>query len=252
MKPIQINKPENLYAPAKGEFKYFFPTPVFRGVFEHDYVRIRDDIDRLIEKSRERHGANREANYTTYFDPDLRQETNQLSWFKDFANCMKDTYVQFIRTQYNHDTSYLKRSDIHFFAWLNKYTNEHQHNVHDHTESTVSGTFYLDGSPNRMPIHFLNPAHSTIFSHSPVNEMVDHQDGFKTMAGGTTETSFEFHAQEGDFLLWPSYLLHYVPRSAEPDPDYMRYSISFNLTHNKPLGDTNHGTELAYGFLDND
>ena len=32
--------------------------------------------------------------------------------------------------------------------------------------------------------------------------MVDHQDGFKTMAGGTTETSFEFHVQEGDFLLW--------------------------------------------------
>jgi len=34
--------------------------------------------------------------------------------------------------------------------------------------------------------------------------------------------------------------------------DYMRYSISFNLTHNKPLQDTEHGTELAYGFLDND
>ena len=35
---------------TKGEFKYFFLHVVFRGVFEHDYVRIRDDIDQINRK----------------------------------------------------------------------------------------------------------------------------------------------------------------------------------------------------------
>ena len=66
-------------------------------------------------------------------------------------------------------------------------------------------------------------------------------------------TDLEFRPQTGDFMLWPSYLLHTVPMGQSRDnlPTYERISISFNLQHAEDLGAYHHGTEFDYGVLDN-
>ena len=46
------------------------------------------------------------------------------TWFTDFANQMKDPYVEFVRSQYHVNFSNVSRHDIHLFAWVNVY-NEH-------------------------------------------------------------------------------------------------------------------------------
>jgi len=249
MKPIQINNPENLYRPCRGEYNFFFPTAFFRGQVNLNHEQVRNDIDILVDSAAKRSGDDREQNYTTYFDHELRHATHQLPWFSDFADQMKDTYVQYVTDQYGEDTTGLKREDIHFFAWVNRYTADHQHNVHDHAGSLISGTYYLDSSPSAEPIHFINPNHTGIYSHQGPLEQTEYDDSFGGIGVGTSISELMFKSNEGDFLLWPSYLLHYVPRAKTPEQDYMRYSISFNLNHNKVLQDTEHGTGLDYSFL---
>jgi len=249
MKPIKINNPENLFRPCKGDFAYFFPTAFFRGQVNLNHDQVRNDIDILVNSAAERSGDDREQNYTTYFDHELRHATHQLPWFSDFADQMKDTYVQYIREQFGEDTTGLKREDIHFFAWVNRYTADHQHSVHDHAGSLISGTYYLDSSPSAEPIHFINPNHTGVYAHQSPLDLVHFDEEFTGVGSGTSISEMMFKSQEGDFLLWPSYLLHYVPRAKTPEQDYMRYSISFNLSHNKPLQDTEHGSSLDYSFL---
>lgn len=251
MKPIQISNPENLYRPCKGNYNFFFPTAFFHGRVNLNHQEVKNDIDILCNAAAELGGADREQNYTTYFDYDLRQKTHSMPWFNEFADQMKDTYVQYIRDQFGEDTTGLKREDIHFFAWVNRYTEDHQHNVHDHSGSLVSGTYYLDSSPSAEPIHFINPNHTGVFSHQSRLELNHYDDQFTGIGAGVSTTEVSFKSQEGDFLLWPSYLLHYVPRAKTPENDYVRYSISFNLNHQKPLEDTEHGSKLDYSFLSN-
>ena len=249
MKPIKINNPENLFRPCKGDFAYFFPTAFFRGKVNLNHGQVRNDIDILCDSAAQRAGNDREQNYTTYFDHELRHATHKLPWFSDFADQMKDTYVHYIREQFGEDTTGLKREDIHFFAWVNRYTADHQHSVHDHAGSLISGTYYLDSSPSAEPIHFINPNHTGVYAHQSPLDLVHFDEEFTGVGSGTSISEMMFKSQEGDFLLWPSYLLHYVPRAKTPEQDYMRYSISFNLSHNKPLQDTEHGSSLDYSFL---
>ena len=67
--------------------------------------------------------------------------------------------------------------------------------------------------------------------------------------GGMTD--LEFFPKTGDFMLWPSYLLHTVPRGKARDMlNYERISVSFNLQHAEDLGEYHHGDNFDYGFLD--
>ena len=67
---------------------------------------------------------------------------------------------------------------------------------------------------------------------------------------GLQQTDFKFYANSGDFLLWPSYLMHSVPQGrSRENESYERISISFNLQHAEDLGAYEHGTHFNYGAL---
>ena len=70
---------------------------------------------------------------------------------------MKDTYVEFVRSQYHVNFSNVSRHDIHLFAWVNVYNEPHQHEVHHHVKSRLSGTYYVDVNKTTEPIKFWNP-----------------------------------------------------------------------------------------------
>jgi uncharacterized protein (TIGR02466 family) len=195
--------------------------------------------------------------YTTYFDNDLREETHNQPWFNDFANQMKDTYIDFIRTMWNFDTDGINRHDIHLFAWVNVYSEPHSHAVHNHVKSRLSGTYYVSTDSNSEPITFYNPNMSSIFGHGASDG--HHEDGqyaYVGNKGGQTEISF--YADNGDFLLWPSYMVHAVPQGRSrgnektKSKDYERISISFNLQHAEDLGSYHHGDSFDYGVLNNE
>lgn len=244
MKPIQTNRNNNTYSPCRGDYVNVFPTTIFQGKvnLNHDEIasHCRGIVDTLPK-------GDPLTEYTTYFHPDAREVTHNQPWYNDFANQMKDTYVQFCRTQYNLDFADVSRHDIHFFAWVNVYNEPHEHECHNHVKSRLSGTYYVSTDDSSEPIKFWNPNIPALHSQSGNDDQHTHEQYEFT---GRQHTSFQFQPEGGDFLLWPSYLMHSVPQGhPRENESYERISISFNLQHAEDLESYHHGTPFDYGVL---
>jgi uncharacterized protein (TIGR02466 family) len=194
-------------------------------------------------------------NYTTYFDEELRQEMIKLPWYANFAEQVKDTYIQFIQICYGQQVGHINRADLHLFAWINVYGAPHHHVPHNHINSYMSGTWYLKVEENTpQPIQFLNP--NPAMAHAlnlPIEEFGSEAiPNMKNIGSAYYHDQVEFYPVENQFLLWPSALMHGVPMNHDDvDPNYERISISFNLHH--PIGVPNQneaGEDLEYEFLE--
>ena len=91
-------------------------------------------------------------------------------------------------------------------VWYKKYKKGDYHQVHNHGAIGWSAIFYAQYDPEEHP--------ATVF-HAPFH---DH------MTGGTIKHVVE--AVEGDLLIFPSYLYHYVPPCQS---DKERSVIAFNM-----------------------
>lgn len=248
MKPIKVDtRPKNTYAPCRGKIFHVFPTPIFHGQLDLNTIEVKKDIDILINEMQKRCPDDRKRNYTTYFDQDLQQKTHELPWYNSFATQLKDSYIEYITSQFECDVAHLTRQDIHLFAWLNRYDPDITHTTHDHVNSLVSGTYYVD-MEEAQPIVFQGPAQTATFSHRTNNRPIEISEQLFAQGAPGTHNELHFHGRNGDFLLWPSYLLHSVDRSYDESQNYRRYGISFNLYHNILLNYNEHGDKLSYGF----
>ena len=103
--------------------------------------------------------------------------------------------------------------------WVNVFKKGSYLNMHNHSPSYVSGTFYLSKSDSVSNIRFLDP-----------NEML-----LKTQPYGfDTKEEYEYFEKEievftGDMLLFPGFLNH---RTVPVDDDSERISIAFNFRPN--------------------
>lgn len=238
-----LREPTKEFQPAQGEVFDIFPTPMFRGYLDINHEEVTNDVRRLVSQVKERNGDDTNSNYTTYFDNDIRVSMHQLSWYTTFANKLKDTYIQFVHSEFGRRVNHLSRKDIHLFTWMNRYEGEHSHDVHNHVNSTMSGTYYPLVNEQSVPIKFMNPNSLQAFSNVESKEPIDDENGMKIVG------SVDMHISPnlGEFLMWPSYMMHSVSKSGQPN--YERISISFNLSHNELLDDVEQGDQLSYGFM---
>ena len=106
-------------------------------------------------------------------------------------------------------------------AWLNAYkVNQHQE-IHEHLPGHFSCIHYVSyDKEEHSPTIFVNPFRQVALSNSP---------NFVGGADGTPATwvgqSF-VKAEEGDLLIFPSFLEHKVPKQKS---DKLRVTLSFNL-----------------------
>lgn len=247
MKPIQTNNQNNTYTPCRGDYLNVFPTTIFQGKVNLDHHEVAYHCRNIVATLPK---GDPTTEYTTYFYEDAREQTHMQPWYDDFANQMKDTYVEFCRSQYNLDFKDVSRHDIHFFAWVNVYNEPHDHECHNHVKSRLSGTYYVSTDESSEPIKFWNPnlpaLHSQSGNDDQITDMISEQYEFT----GRQHTSFNFYPKDGDFLLWPSYLMHSVPQGRPRENEsYERISISFNLQHAEDLKSYHHGTQFDYGVL---
>jgi uncharacterized protein (TIGR02466 family) len=221
------------------------------GFLDLNLELVAEDIRYLISKFKEEND-NPHQNYTTYFNADLRRETESMPWYTDFANSMKDMYVLFLREQYGREVRDLTRHDIHFFAWVNLYGQENAHEAHNHMRSTLSGTWYIKVPKNAGDVTFYNPSMEAVFTHCANDNPSPHPDAPNVAILGTqgSQTQLIARPEDGQFLMWPSYLLHSIAAGGHDDPDYERICISFNLHHHDPLETTTTGDQMKYSFLE--
>lgn len=241
------------FNPARAEVLPVFATPFLRGQLELDTDIIAEDCRKLVEKVKLRHPTNNSQNYTTYFDDDIRKEMWEFDWFKQFSDTIKDTYIEFIRSCFDVPVSHLHRYDIQLFAWVSVYKGQHQHEVHNHANSYMSGTYYIETGENTSPIRFYSPALMANFGLQTRDREVD--KGYERIVfTGTNaiENEMFVHPIPNEFLIWPSYIQHSVPPQYDTDidDDYERISLSFNLKHRIAVDETETGNPLSYRFLD--
>jgi uncharacterized protein (TIGR02466 family) len=255
MKPPMINqrmekRTSSQFTPPEHTYFQAFPTTMVSGFLDLDLTQIANDIRNLIDKNKEKEDDIYQ-NYTTYFNQELRDETERLPWYNDFANAMKDMYILFLKEQYHREVDHLSRHDIHFFPWVNLYSKDNYHEAHNHVRSVLSGTWYIKIPKTAGAITFHNPGMETVFSHNTNDSMVPHPDVPNVNVLGSTgsQTQLVCKPEEGQFLMWPAYMLHSIAAGDWTDPNYERICISFNLSHNDPLDHTTCGDDMSYNFM---
>jgi len=241
----------NRYEPARYESLGVFSTPFGRGILDIELDQVIEDCRSLVAQVKERCPDNTGQNYTTYFDQDLRTAMYEYDWFKEFSDRIKDTYVNFISDVFETPIDHLSRNSIHLYSWVNRYEGHHYHEVHNHVDSFISGTWYIKVG-DTVPIKFFSPNLMATFSHRTQDRTIS-REGFPNVEfNGVNGVDQEFclFPKDGEFLLWPSYLQHAVPANQLPvDDKYERISLSFNLKHNEVLTDNETGHDLSYGKL---
>jgi len=233
------------YSPIPHDINQIFPTPLLRGGINLPHDTVANSCRNLIEDIKKFESDPRRY-YTTYFFEEQRELMHRMPWYESFANQIKDTYIDYIRSQFNRKVGHLTRHDIHLFSWASVWEDGIVHSYHNHQDSYVSGTYYPvnDGGQG---IQFMSPHIQSQFIHSigPDEIPTEHPN---TIAKGTEGSHMELIVKpiSGETLMWPSNILHTV---TEQSGEYDRVAISFNLKHNDPITDTEHGTEMSYEFL---
>ena len=231
-----------------GHIYNIFPTPFYKGMYNYDHSSVTNQVKENLKLIKD---DNPKRSYTNYFFDDIRRDMCEQSWFNDFANAIKDTYVDFCATQFGHEFHDIDRSEIHLFAWASQYKENLHHESHNHSQSLISGTYYPRVRGSAQPIQFYNPT-GQIFSHE-----IDIDDGEVPAMPNTTYRGQEgshdaifIHPEEGEVLMWPAYLMHSVDSPDHVTEDYDRIAISFNLYHhNIRLNNTEWGDRFDYGQL---
>ena len=106
--------------------------------------------------------------------------------------------------------------------WYNYFHNEEYHELHDHVSESIDKkcqfacVHYLCYDKKvHKPVYFLDPIH-LLRKHSVEFDSHDYTEEFWP------------DINEGDLIMFPSYLLHRVERS-KPTPNNPRITISFNI-----------------------
>tara|TARA_Y100001951_G_C11221585_1_gene229100 strand:- start:98 stop:667 length:570 start_codon:yes stop_codon:yes gene_type:complete len=102
-------------------------------------------------------------------------------------------------------------------AWINISNKGHFNKLHSHGNSIISGVFYIKIPKDSGKIVFDNPC--PLIEYFYANENVKKFNTYNS-------TEWEFEPIEGEIIMFPSYLKHYV-QTNETNKD--RISLSFNF-----------------------
>lgn len=240
------------YQPLRTERREMFAVPFYFMQYNQNLNDIVMDVRRAVAEIETRVDVDDiERNYTTYFDREMfHKHISCKDWAKDLATSLKDTYVDIMHKEFMKDPRQLQltRRNIHLHMWVNRYTETHQHNSHNHKGSMLSGTFYVKTGQPCAPIIFESPMEGQNFLFQAQDQNYDQgQHGLHGVPALTHE--YHFRPKDGDIAFWPSYVYHHVPRTVGQEE---RISISFNLAHYEQLNYDQADDELQdldYGFL---
>lgn len=101
-------------------------------------------------------------------------------------------------------------------CWLNKCDSNGFQELHNHANSLVSGTYFVNLREGHAPIRFVNPLTPTPYN---VNSAI------LTLPRRILTNEIEMPKREGTLLLWESHLNHYYRQNNADN----RLSISFNV-----------------------
>ena len=119
-------------------------------------------------------------------------------------------------------------------SWVNRYDKGHSTHQHHHSNSIISGVYYLSDCDDTAPIHFHRaPGYVNLWPNT-VNLPIKQHNALNIDV-------ITVIPKAGELIMWPSHLAHSVPPNQSDTP---RYTIAFN-TFFKGTLDPQGGSELT-------
>ena len=177
----------------------------------------------------------------------FKRGSEQLTYRDSFANSVStNTYVlelpefkpleKFFKDAVQNYTAQVLNSDDEITiqqSWVNLTERNKHHPKHYHTNSYLSGVFFIQSNETVAPIIFDSPnTHNFPIRPEPRGEV----------SNEFINDSYTCVAKEGTLLLFPSHIPHWVPINPLPDA---RISLSFNTFPKIPFGSVENSTRLT-------
>jgi uncharacterized protein (TIGR02466 family) len=128
-------------------------------------------------------------------------------------------------------------------SWVNwNYPNEHTQ-THIHPNSIASGVLYLESTEQNNLIVFHKPYSQTTRNYLDPKTFESPNPNGKPQF---YEAFYRLVVKNGDFIIFPSYLAHSVPRNTT---NQKRISLAFNSVTKHKIGANKRLTEIDYKIL---
>ena len=123
-------------------------------------------------------------------------------------------------------------------SWLSIKAPGESHIPHTHPNSFISGVYYYEDIPKETPLIFQKGGKSTT-----TFQMIPPFDVEKSMNSPFASREYGILPKKGDLVLFPSYLLHYVPMNTLT---LNRGGLAINMMPMYNLGENDHLTMFEY------
>lgn len=154
---------------------------------------------------------NYDGGYTTFFNRQSIDHVRGVSQLREAIYGVVASYCRELKYEVN-----TEKCMIHM--WANVMRKGGMHNVHNHAQSQVSGTFYVQTDETMSAIVFHNPT-TPFRMHDPVVGRPEDLSPF-------TSPTLAIKPKVGNMIIWPSWMQHHVEKMQVGGP---RISISFNV-----------------------
>ena len=142
--------------------------------------------------------------------------------FKDFPETLDiSSIILKFSKDYINQIGYICDNFVITDAWLNIGGVNAAQGPHNHTNSFISGTYYINYSGNHSPLTFYNDRLTTSLNNSQPYLTLEVNSKIQT----NYNNNLSIKPKEGQIILWRSHLVHGFGRNNSED----RITLSFNL-----------------------
>ena len=185
-----------------------YSTPLWQSDFP-DFEKYKDHFLSAVRKFRQEHPADdRRSNVGGYQSPKILHHVEELKPLFE--------YICQMGYQANDDLDFIECDIAITGAWLNVNDSRQCMNAEHVHSDTFSGVFYLSAPEESGKLCLVNTGINPMWDGT---ELANRKNQF-------TSGTIKIEPEEGDIILFPSYLRHSVETN---NHDEERISISFNL-----------------------
>jgi uncharacterized protein (TIGR02466 family) len=183
-------------------------------IWEADFFEFENYKDKFLNSVKEYRKENpegcNESNLNGYQSPKFLHSKEDLRYLFE--------YICGVANKASNELNFVKNSIYITSSWVNFNENrECMNSPHTHGD-VFSGVFYLQVPRGSGKLCFINPAINSMWKGK---ELVEEKSKF-------TSEILKIEPQEGQLIIWPSYVQHYVEPNIHDDA---RISISFQIVN---------------------
>lgn len=192
-----------------------FPNPIF-GIDYPDHEDLKKIILKIIDECKDDFEINGQSLSLSHYKNKLNESILDEKSLKNFKEWIEEICSEYVTDCLGYN---LPDKMIVTDSWLNKCDAGGSQHPHYHSNSYISGTYYVNFENGHAPLMF-NKRSALLFPNHPTIVLAEN-DNFITKYN----TDSAVYPEEGELYLWQSQMTHSVPENGLDN----RISLSMNF-----------------------